>query len=256
MPRASLSCLQEKRSAFSYAWALELGWSVGTVACAMTIKQFCACFALTKHFLIPLHARRCSFLWTDIAKSSLKYRQKTWLSWDHTTGQHQTSRTLAASWSVSFSFHWENYLIALAPIGSHRTLMGKNPRFPAQLLQVGKGRPDGWTHQAPYGASMDYCSPCGSGCIQCMATYGPSFVLLVLILRPALLSGTAYPTLTELREETAAQELSSWSYIWGKYFPEGTHLSGLFCDLVVNLLTECFLGWKISFCWQRNVLQK
>lgn len=62
------------------------------------------------------------------------------------------------------------------------------------------------------------------------------------------MGGTAYSTLTKFREETLAQELSSWSYMWGKYFLEETYLSGLFCDLVVNLLTKCCLGWKIPFC--------
>lgn len=149
---------------------------------------------------------------------------------------------------MSFFFHQKNYLIALAPIGNHRIWIGKNLRFPVQLLQVEKGRPDCWTHQAPYRTRRDNYSSFGSGCTQRLATYGPSFVLLVLILRPALLGGTAYPTLTQLKGETLSQESSSWSYIWGKYFLEGTYLTGLFCDLVVNLLTKCFLGWKIPFC--------
>lgn len=61
-----------------------------------------------------------------------------------------------------------------------------------------------------------------------MVTYGPSFVLLILILRPVLMGGTAYPTSTQLRDETSARELSSWSHIWEKYFLEGTDLLGCF----------------------------
>jgi len=75
-----------------------------------------------------------------------------------------------------------------------------------------------------------------------MATSGPAFALLALILGPVLVVSTAYPTLAQFRKET------SRSYMWGKYFLEGVLLSGLFCDLVVNLLTKCFPVWKTPFC--------
>lgn len=42
------------------------------------------------------------------------------------------------------------------------------------------------------------------------------------------MGGTAYPTSTQLRDETSARELSSWSHIWEKYFLEGTDLLGCF----------------------------